>query len=201
MANAFDRAVRVLHRTLESSDLQQVDKLRVFPLLQNALLVPAVRGAWQSCEGQEQFDTFALNHGVIFWPVKTDDQGEVLLPIICGVARVRGTFSIRLGVIRTSATKAIQGVGIRLESGAGAHEFHHAQLFTHASKNPATRLAHQARWLPEQQPSIPVQADNPLDLVWATAVSAYGRVDAMLPFDGIPNDERTALNRYLSELK
>lgn len=205
----MDRALGVLLNSLESAaGLRESYEAGVFGAIVQKLPAKkmnlAGESAWRNCKGKPHFDTLTARLGAIWWPPTNDENGE-LMPVICGVSRQGQAFSIRLGIIRPGAAGELDGVGVRFETSHGVghagpsrHDFHHAQLFSHAAKgDAATRLTRAGQWVPEQQPSIPVTASNALDLVWATAVSAYGRRDAYAPFNGLRSEDEEDFDRYL----
>lgn len=209
MSDRLDRALSVLLNSLESATgLQESYESGAFGAtvqkLPTARMHLAGSSSWRSCKGKPHFDTLTGQLGAIWWPPTRDENGE-LLPVICGISRQGQEFSIKLAIIRPDPTGALEGLGVRLETGhsngaggPGRHDFHHAQLFSHAAKGiAATRLTKAGQWLPEQQPSIPVAAHNALDLVWATAVLVYGRRGAYTPFNSLRQEDQEDFDRYL----
>ncbi len=83
----------------------------------------------------------------------------------------------------------VRAVGIRFEtpeSGAtttreGRHDFYHAQ-FWHRLRGTRLRLP-ELEWIPETQPSLPVSATGPLELLLALMVSVYGLNEAAREWD------------------
>ncbi len=59
-----------------------------------------------------------------------------------------------------------------LESGHGSHDFCHAQLCRRIN---GTTLATTPDWIPESQPSFPLDAENQVGLVLCMLTSLYGR--------------------------
>jgi hypothetical protein len=133
---------------------------------------------------QPDFDTLATRQGAIWWPPLVS-TGEV--PIIVGLSRKHDEeLSIRLGLFQPDDDEP-KAVGMRFETphrDCDVHEFHHAQLWAHIRKgDQGSRIVDPDEWIPEKQPSFPLQAKNALELVWAAAVTVYGKRDATLPFE------------------
>jgi hypothetical protein len=85
--------------------------------------------------------------------------------------------------------------------GSDAHEFHHAQLWTYIRKgDEASRIVDPNIWIPEDQPSFPLQAKNPLELLWSAAVSVYGKGNAQRPFEA-NETVRGKIAEYVKKLR
>jgi hypothetical protein len=130
------------------------------------------------------FDTLTTGQGAIWWPPLVS-TGEV--PIIVGLSRKHDQeLSIRIGLFQPDDDEP-KAIGMRFETphrDSDVHEFHHAQLWAHIRKgDQGSRIVDPDEWIPEKQPSFPLQAKNALELVWAAAVTVYGKRDATLPFE------------------
>lgn len=149
---------------------------------------------------QADFDTLAARQGAIWWPPLAS-TGEV--PIIVGLTRKQGEeLCIRIGLFQPNGDQP-KAIGMRFETphrGSDLHEFHHAQLWAHIRKgDQGGRIVDPDEWIPEQQPSFPLQAKNALDLVWAAAVAVYGKRDATLPFEA-DDSKKGKLTKYVREI-
>lgn len=87
----------------------------------------------------------------------------------------------RVYVLLTMLDKCagLQSLAIRFEtdegglkSGHGSHDFCHAQLCRRIN---CTTLATTPDWIPESQPSFPLDAKNQVELVLCMLISLYGR--------------------------
>lgn len=160
--------------------------------------VPA--GALRSLRRQPSFDSQASPAGAVWWPPLP--RGDV--PVIVGLTlSERNGFGIRVGLVRWEKGEDPRGIGMRFEKppeGSGRHNFPHAQLWKHIGKcDKASLLTRPDAWVPEEQPSFPLRVGSPLELLWAAAVSVYGKRDASCPFDG--NDvERGKIAEYIEQL-
>jgi hypothetical protein len=149
---------------------------------------------------EPSFDSLSEQKGVgaVWWPPLT--SGEV--PIIVGLKREGEEFAVRIGLFRMEGNTP-RAIGMRFESPHGNsndHCFHHAQLWTHIRKGvDATRIVDPGAWVPEDQPSFPLPAKNPLELVWAAAVSIYGKANAIRPFEADPAKKKK-ITQYLTRI-
>jgi hypothetical protein len=134
-----------------------------------------------------------------------------IVPVLCGFKYDADLgFSVRLVLIRwlSSSQKPENVVGLRFESphgspdgDGGAHSFHHSQMLALVVKgDEKTRVSDVDEWALDSQPSFPIQATTPCDLLWAAAVTAYGKAEATLPFRG-DHEAVRELSRYLKALQ
>jgi hypothetical protein len=162
-------------------------------------LLPASSKQFEALRRCEVFDSLKLRMGAIWWPPLID-TGEQ--PIVVGLTRQDQEFGIRIALIRWLGTDA-RGFGMRFEEphrGSDAHCFRHAQLWAELHRKEETsRLADPEAWVPEKQPSFPLQAADALELLWAAAVSIYGKAGATAPFVG-DQQALTKLGGYLNSL-
>lgn len=133
---------------------------------------------------QPDFDTLATGRGAIWWPPLS--SGEI--PIIVGLTRKETEqLCIRIGLFRLTDDDRPKAIGMRFETphrDGEIHRFHHSQLWARIRKgDEESRIVDPDEWMPEKQPSFPVNAASALDLVWAAAVTVYGMRDATLPFE------------------
>lgn len=150
---------------------------------------------------ESSFDSLSEPKGVgaVWWPPLP--SGEV--PIIVGLKREGEEFAVRVGLFRWEGNKP-RAIGMRFESPHGnsnEHCFHHAQLWTHIRKGvDASRIVDPETWVPEDQPSFPLPAKNPLELVWAAAVSIYGKANAARPFEA-DQGKKEKIAGYLARIR
>ena len=71
----------------------------------------------------------------------------------------------------------IKSLGYRLETpeGVGIHHFYHAQIIRGLPPNIPFMPSELHQWLPERQPSFPLDADNPLRLILCLLLTLYGK--------------------------
>lgn len=71
-------------------------------------------------------------------------------------------------------------IGVRFETdegtGGGAHDFCHAQLFTTLPSLPRPPIP---GWIPQSQPSIPLDADDQIGTVLCALIAIYGASEVM----------------------
>lgn len=107
---------------------------------------------------------------VRLWPLP---RGNRLTPVLAYVYDWDDPrhFSLRVGIFCEHGGRA-RAIGLRFESGTGRHGFWHAQFireYDRAKYSLPTEL-----WIPDAEPTIPVAAHSPLQLVFAFLVSMYG---------------------------
>jgi hypothetical protein len=160
--------------------------------------MPATQQAIFGLRSRNTFDSLGGGIGAIWWP-----PIEGFLPLL-GITNSASGFGIRIVLVRWSKGD-VQAFGFRLEEphgSSGKHSFHHVQLVRRLQKNaPSTEIINRNLWMPDTQPSFPLQATSPLELLWAAAVSVYGKEEAHEPFHGGTPGVRKSLNEYLAELK
>jgi hypothetical protein len=75
-----------------------------------------------------------------------------------------------------NASGQLSGIGMRFETpegdGGGHHDFHHAQLVREIGRR--ISLPNCPLWLPDKQPSFPMDAEDPVELLVCTIASIYG---------------------------
>lgn len=165
--------------------------------MQNYQLWPAEQNAVFSLRSKNTFDTIDDEVGVLWWP-----RVKGMLPVV-GLSRTPNGFCIRVAFIRPAKNEP-EAFAMRFETPHGTggnHSFHHAQLVQELTKGePATRLRKPQSWVPTTQPSFPLRACTPLELLWATAVAVYGRQEATKPFVGAAGGARRSLGEYVKGL-
>lgn len=151
-------------------------------------------------KSEADFDSYERRVGVVWWPPLPMTHK---VPVIVGLTfnDVHG-FGVRVALFQLEEEKGDpHGIGMRFEgphTESDDHNFHHAQLWTRLEKGEdKPPFVDVEAW--EQQPSFPLRAGNPLDLVWAAAVSVYGREHAMKPFEA-DETERGKIARYIRGL-
>jgi len=77
----------------------------------------------------------------------------------------------------------------------GLHDFCHAQLCKRINHNTPATTPH---WIPESQPSIPLDAEDQVDLVLSMLISLYGGAYVFKKLNGI-RDRR--FDKYLDRLR
>lgn len=161
-------------------------------------LKDAAPGRLKHLRKESSFDSLKESVGAIWWPPLASQE----VPVIVGLKRNGEEFGVRIGLFRLEDATP-RAIGIRFE---GPHEksvhhgFHHAQLWTHIRKGvDASRIVDPQAWVPEKQPSLPLPVKNPLELIWAAAVSIYGKVDAVRPFEA-DQSKKKKLTEYLARL-
>jgi hypothetical protein len=164
-------------------------------------LHPLSGGDIHGLRKQQSFDTLKKRMGAIWWPPVTSSKE---IPIIVGLTRKDDDeLSIRIGLFRWIGNKP-QAIGMRFEArhqDSEVHDFHHAQLWTHIRKgDEGSRIVDPQAWVPQEQPSFPLQAKNALELLWAASVSIYGKRDAATPFEG-DDIEKGKIAKYVRELQ
>lgn len=166
--------------------------------MQRYQLWAAEQNAVFGLRSKSTFDTIDDEVGVLWWPWVKD-----MLPVV-GLSRTPNAFCIRVVFIRPAKNEP-EAFAMRFETPhgtAGNHSFHHAQLVEELMKGkPASRIRKPRAWVPPTQPSFPLRACNPLELLWAAAVSVYGRNEATKPFVGAPAGAKRSLGEYVKGLR
>jgi hypothetical protein len=161
-------------------------------------LKDAAAGHLKHLRKESSFDSLKENIGAVWWPPLPSEE----VPIIVGLKQDEQGFGVRIGLFKLENEKP-RAIGMRFEGpheDSAAHCFHHAQLWTHIRKGvDASRIIDPDAWVPEEQPSFPLPAKNPLELVWAAAVSIYGKVDAIRPFEA-DQSKKKKITEYLARL-
>ena len=85
--------------------------------------------------------------------------------------------------------------GSRSNSRPGLHDFCHVQLCRRINDRTPASTPH---WLPESQPSIPLDAEDQVDLVIAMLTSLYG---GRYVFDKLNGIRDRSLDKYLARLR
>lgn len=96
----------------------------------------------------------------------------------------------------------LQSLGIRFETdegdvegSPGSHDFCHAQLCNNINKHVGGLSS---SWVPESQPSIPLDADNQISLVLCMLTSLYGGAHVLKKLN--PNGDR-CLKKHLNNVR
>jgi hypothetical protein len=193
--------VKLAENSQESSPALEEPALNRW--LTDRRLQPAIPQALSSLLNESEFDSIERGYGSVCWP-RVPDKREIV-PVLCGFRNGPYGFCVRLALVRWQSPSEMPDVlGLRFETphgSTGVHSFHHSQMVERIIKGDEdTRIADVHVWTPNSQPSFPIQASSACDLLWAAAVTAYGRTEAALPFRG-DHAAQTALSRYLKELK
>lgn len=103
-------------------------------------------------------------------------KGRIMVPrmhLKCNFGRNIPEVRCRLELFLLANNSELQSLGYRFESpegkndqDAGIHHYYHVQLI-----QPPTSSV---EWLPEKQPSFPLNADNPVKLILSLLISLYG---------------------------
>lgn len=161
-------------------------------------LKDAAIGRLKHLRKESSFDSLKESVGAVWWPALPSEE----VPIIVGLKQDEQGFGVRIGLFKLEGEKP-RAIGMRFEGphrDSTDHCFHHAQLWTHIRKGvDASRIIDPDAWIPEEQPSFPLPAKNPLELIWAAAVSIYGKGDATRPFQA-DQDKKKKIAEYLARL-
>jgi len=125
---------------------------------------------------------FLLQRKVLF--LRPSEKGGFLLPVIslkCDFARQpTAELRLRVGLCVLGADDRLRVLGYRFEmpenDGSGRHDFYHLQLIRSFEKgapalnDPEVGLD----WIPDVQPSFPLDATGPLTLMLSFLVTVYG---------------------------
>ena len=115
--------------------------------------------------------------------LKPTEKGNLMIPVVCLVCdfdRDPAKVAIKAGLCTFNSNGELRVLGCRFESpegdGMGRHDFYHMQLVNALEKGVPALNKNDAQlgWLPDSQPSFPVDADCPISLTLAFLVSVYG---------------------------
>lgn len=84
---------------------------------------------------------------------------------------------LRVGLVGRSSEGAAVSAGFRFETRegpTGIHRYYHAQMISSLGVPKGSDPLPMDHWVPEKQPAVPLDADNPLALVVCFLVSLYG---------------------------
>ncbi|MCP4602197.1 MAG: hypothetical protein GY847_17055 [Proteobacteria bacterium] len=118
---------------------------------------------------------FSARSKVLYLPPLEKNVDFVpVLQMQCTLDEERTDISLKVMFVRSikGDEKQLGGLGFRLESGEGRHDFYHAQLIRDFGWGPAIESPH---WLPETQPSFPLAANCPVTLMLCLLLSLYGK--------------------------
>lgn len=108
-------------------------------------------------------------------PLERDARFVPVLSLTCNLDETTTEISSQVMLVSLLEDEEQQsrlcGVGFRLESGAGRHDFYHAQLIRDLPGGPPIACP---TWLPDTQPSFPLLANCPVTLILSLLLSLYG---------------------------
>lgn len=140
-----------------------------------------------------------LNGGRVLF-LRPSEKGGYILPVIslkCDFRREpTAELRLRLAICVLDANQQIRVLGYRFEmpenDGSGRHDFYHVQLIKAFEKGTPGLNGPEAGldWIPDSQPSFPLDAAGPLTLLLSFLVTLYGLwyLDELRGEDVVPAD-------------
>lgn len=134
----------------------------------------------------------------LYLEVVNDDRP--LIPVVSfnyDFSEDREEFRLRVGLLGRTSEGSMVAAGFRFETREGAtgiHRYYHAQMISSLGLAKGSDPLLLDHWVPESQPAIPLEADNPLALLVCFLVSLYGpdRVRELLT-SGLLNFMKSAI--------
>lgn len=126
-------------------------------------------------------------------------ERETVLPIIGIDAMDWRHFQVCLALFLRDENSNVHAIGMRFETAhgdGGAHDFCHPQ-FVKSFRNNQPDLP-TPPWIPETQPSIPIDAEDNIGMILCVLVSIYGGKEVWRVLTGDPIDGLTA---HMSKLR
>ncbi len=114
----------------------------------------------------------------LYMDVVVDDRP--LIPVVSfnyDFSEDREELRLRVGLIGRSSDGTPISAGFRFETRegpTGVHRYYHAQMISSLGVPKGSDPLPMDHWVPESQPAIPLDADNPLALLVCFLVSLYG---------------------------
>jgi hypothetical protein len=117
------------------------------------------------------FDSIIQGGFVRLWPLP---RGNRLTPLVAYIYNLNEPqkLSLRVGIFSEHGGRA-RAIGLRFESPeTGRHAFWHAQFIREYDR--AKYPLPTEDWIPDAEPTIPVTAQSPVQLIFAFLVAMYG---------------------------
>lgn len=110
--------------------------------------------------------------------LKPTDRGTILFPMLSlsyDFGRSIPIVRLRLGLFLNHDSK-VKGMGYRLESpeGVGRHHYYHVQLIKGFETGELFPPTETTEWLPDNEPTFPLDAEDSVDLLLCLILSLYG---------------------------
>lgn len=121
------------------------------------------------------------NHGAILFP---------MLSLSYDFSRSIPIIRLRLGLFLDHKSQ-VKGMGYRLESpeGVGRHHYYHVQLIRGFEAGEHFPPSETTEWLPDNEPTFPLDAEDSVDLLLCMILSIYG-LDEFNKFISIISDNK-----------
>jgi len=84
-------------------------------------------------------------------------------------------------------------------SGAGRHNYYHVQMIRALGSSISFPANEHLKWLPDAEPTFPIDADNPVKLLLSLLISLYGPDEVAVLIAHVAAG--TELQAYLQEMK
>lgn len=123
----------------------------------------------------ETIDVNFASHNKFLYlpPLEKNTDFVPVMQMRCILNEEQTDVSLRVMFVRNIGDgNRLGGLGFRLESGAGRHDFYHAQLIRDFGRGQGIEGP---EWLPETQPSFPLAAKCPVTLILCLLLSLYGK--------------------------
>lgn len=136
------------------------------------------------------------------------EHGTIMIPILnlkydfgCSIPRIR----IYLGLFQRHENH-IKGIGYRFEtpegistSGSGRHHFYHLQMIRGFPQGGPFYPPELMSWLPDSEPTIPLDAENPIHLICCLLIGLYG-LEEFRTFLGFLTTSDRSIGKKIEEI-
>lgn len=130
------------------------------------------------------FDTVRKYGNKVFFlpPLEKEDKFFVVMSLRCAMSPYSSEIRIML-ITQKKTVSADQhtnkngffGIGFRIETGEGMHQYHHAQLINDFKGHDNAPVFYDSiPWLPVTQPAFPLYARDPLTMMLSLYLTLYG---------------------------
>lgn len=130
------------------------------------------------------FDTVRKYGNKVFFlrPLEKEDKFFVLMSLRCAMEPYSSEIRIMLitqkkpeDMEQRTNKNIFWGIGFRIETGTGMHQYHHAQLINNFKGHDNAPVFYDSiPWLPVTQPAFPLNATEPLTLMLSLYLTLYG---------------------------